>query len=688
MDDLRSAKRRIKLAVSAFTLAEMMVVMLIMSIVLAAMAPVITTRMKESQETKNSSPWLWVNKDAYTIARIAMIGQNTKADEDDATLVINNVYDDITNHILFKTSGTILGRLRMSSDSLVLGNSSVAGGGNLAVGPGALSKLKDSTEYIDPPDPDDPDYEPEPTTISHTSNTAVGVGAMANAENGSQHTSIGYGALRALTKGYRNTAVGAFAAYNSTETYYNTAIGSSSLFSNTTGSYNTAVGHSAMSENTTASYNTAVGNDALYSNEISENNTAVGSNALYYAVGYKNTRDGGNFGNNTAVGASALEKNTTGTHNTAVGALTLQANTTGYSNIAIGDRALLSNTTGYNNIAIGAGLRSWAGVKPASALVYNTTGSNNIAIGQRTLSVNTTGSNNIAIGYRALVVNEGDDNVCIGSSACGGYANSVEMSKGTEGDEDQPNGQYNKLSKTTAVGSGACYNVSGKNTACFGAQSGETIAGAGYRNGIPDKVFSKDNVVYIGNTRSIVYIPGKLVIGRNASGGSGYQADPDDDPNGIGWVTITGKNGLSKHTTFVDAFATSDRRLKYVGAENKSGLDKIKQLKIFNYTYKKDEKKTPHVGVMAQDLQKIFPDAVTKGDDGFLRIRLEDMFYALINAVKELDAKIVQLTETIKSNNARIKKLEDNNIKLQKENEELRNTLKQIQKDIKQLKVK
>ena len=66
-------------------------------------------------------------------------------------------------------------------------------------------------------------------------------------------------------------------------------------------------------------------------------------------------------------------------------------------------------------------------------------------------------------------------------------------------------------------------------------------------------------------------------------------------------------------------------------------------MKVFNYTYKKDKKKTPHVGVIAQDLQKIFPDAVSKGKDGFLRIRMEDMFYAVINAIKELDTRITAL---------------------------------------------
>ena len=48
---------------------------------------------------------------------------------------------------------------------------------------------------------------------------------------------------------------------------------------------------------------------------------------------------------------------------------------------------------------------------------------------------------------------------------------------------------------------------------------------------------------------------------------------------------------------------------------------------------------------MAQDLQKIFPDAVFKGDDGFLRIRMEDMFYAMINAIKELDTKVTYLMD-------------------------------------------
>ena len=103
---------------------------------------------------------------------------------------------------------------------------------------------------------------------------------------------------------------------------------------------------------------------------------------------------------------------------------------------------------------------------------------------------------------------------------------------------------------------------------------------------------------------------------------------------------------------------TSDRRLKYVGKEFTSGLDKIRQIKPFNYTFKKDETKTPRVGVIAQDLMKIFPNAVTKGADGFFSIRMEDMFYAVINAVKELDSRVSRLEKENKELKARLEKLE------------------------------
>ena len=75
---------------------------------------------------------------------------------------------------------------------------------------------------------------------------------------------------------------------------------------------------------------------------------------------------------------------------------------------------------------------------------------------------------------------------------------------------------------------------------------------------------------------------------------------------------------------------------------------------------------------MAQDLQKVFPDAVSKGDDGFLSIRMEDMFYALINAVKELDSKITELTNQVKI-------LQEQNKQIIKQNKAIEARLKALE---------
>ena len=113
--------------------------------------------------------------------------------------------------------------------------------------------------------------------------------------------------------------------------------------------------------------------------------------------------------------------------------------------------------------------------------------------------------------------------------------------------------------------------------------------------------------------------------------------------------------------------------MKNGGEAFTSGLDKIKQLKVYNYTFKKDPEKIPYVGVIAQDLQKVFPNAVTKGEDGFLRIRWDEIFYALVNAVKELDIRLSNDTVAL---NKRISELEKQNKKLEKRLEALEKKVK------------
>ena len=85
----------------AFTLAEMMVVMLILTIVLAAFAPLMTKR----RTVDLSSPWRYAtnNSDIYYglgAKQTAMIGKNNKSSSDiDSKLLINA--DSQQAHISF-----------------------------------------------------------------------------------------------------------------------------------------------------------------------------------------------------------------------------------------------------------------------------------------------------------------------------------------------------------------------------------------------------------------------------------------------------------------------------------------------------------------------------------------------------------------------------------------------------------
>ena len=122
-----------------------------------------------------------------------------------------------------------------------------------------------------------------------------------------------------------------------------------------------------------------------------------------------------------------------------------------------------------------------------------------------------------------------------------------------------------------------------------------------------------------------------------------------------GKETFNNNSGID-YSTFIKNMGTfsSDGRLKNVGERFTAGLAELNKLDVYNYTFKKDKENTPRVGVMAQDLQKVFPNAVVKGDDGFLRIRMEDMFYAMINAIKELNAKVCEIVKNVTDINAKI----------------------------------
>ena len=178
------------------------------------------------------------------------------------------------------------------------------------------------------------------------------------------------------------------------------------------------------------------------------------------------------------------------------------------------------------------------------------------------------------------------------------------------------------------------------------------------------------NQIVLGTSSSTVYIPGNLVVG-----GELFILGPTAKADGEMHLPLyihnsssmdgttrriaerSGSDGIFLKPVSSGSYVTpslSDRRLKNVGDKYTAGLAELKKLDFFHYTFKDDKDKTPRVGVIAQDLEKVFPDAVTKGEDGYLRIRWEDMFYAVMNAVKELDNRITEIVQNITDINTKL----------------------------------
>ena len=93
-----------------------------------------------------------------------------------------------------------------------------------------------------------------------------------------------------------------------------------------------------------------------------------------------------------------------------------------------------------------------------------------------------------------------------------------------------------------------------------------------------------------------------------------------------------------------DLTINSDARLKDNIQPLGSTLDKLHQIEGKTYTFLKDEEHTPKIGVLAQEVQAVFPELVTEGADGILSVNYQGLVPVLINAINEQEvAKIAAL---------------------------------------------
>ena len=448
----------------------------------------------------------------------------------------------------------------------------------------------------------------------------------------------------------------------------------------------TAAGLGALSNRSDVTYSVALGSDAFKGDK----DTSSTNDTIINAIG------------------SASSKNLKGVSTTtAIGALSNQSRINPIYTVAIGGQSLASFDY-HPQKSVYVGYSTGAGEKNTSDVAYNTILGSSYPGGEGSNSNTILGYNSYTNGYEAAkhvtavgaytcnsIKGVKSDSANAGRT-CIGYGSGREYNNTpdafTQDDYDRVFLGGTPLGGFNGRGVVEVHNINTSYTALMTDEAGAH----GATESLPsNSVVMNSNIVVRGGLYT--YSPRKLVghypIGidpawtntfvcngdyyLSVSGKRGYHCNP-----GANFGTPGEKSesffeagntcgGLDKYPTGTSGCpnlkTTSDRRLKDNISENNSGLKEILALKPYEYIFKSDKKKTPQVGVIAQDLQKVFPNSVHQSEDGYLHIRWDEMFYAMINAIKTLDKKVVQIASDITGMESDVKQLKSSHSKIQKQ---------------------
>lgn len=146
---------------------------------------------------------------------------------------------------------------------------------------------------------------------------------------------------------------------------------------------------------------------------------------------------------------------------------------------------------------------------------------------------------------------------------------------------------------------------------------------------------------------------------------------------GIGTTTPSQKLHVIGNILASGTVTPSDRRLKKNFQSVENALEKINTLSSVTYDWKEPEKhgEGRQLGVIAQEVKEVFPEAVTTTNDGFLAVSYSVLVSPVIAAVKELYQKITGVEREIagiKEENQVLKlenqEIKEKNQKLESEN--------------------
>jgi hypothetical protein len=257
-----------------------------------------------------------------------------------------------------------------------------------------------------------------------------------------------------------------------------------------------------------------------------------------------------------------------------------------------------------------------SGSTSASAIGYYTTasGDGTLATGRDTKAIGdwstamgykseSNGNNSIAMGNRSEA--NGDTSLVMGNQvfANGDYSTAMGLFSEANGSHSTAMGKSSKANDYSSLVIGY-YNL-----------SGNTVTGSATQ----------------ANTANTAFVIGN---GTFSSRSDAFKVMANGDTTVSNDLTVNG-----------DVVVSSDARLKANIMSLGSTLAKLLLIDGKRYTMKKDGKQK--IGVLAQDIQKVFPELVTTDDKDMMAVNYQGLVPVLINALKEQDDKISRLEKLV-----------------------------------------
>lgn len=230
------------------------------------------------------------------------------------------------------------------------------------------------------------------------------------------------------------------------------------------------------------------------------------------------------------------------------------------------------------------------------------------------------------------------------SAGQGNYSSTSATASAIFGKDNTAEGSYSLFAGTNLSGKAYGEVIFGRYNADLGGSSGTWV--------------SDDPLLVAGNGSDAVNRSNALVVLKNgnagiAVGSSKPQYALQVGNNGDGTVAVA--NAWNTH---------SDRRLKTGFVRMDSVGQKLQALDVYYFRWKNQKDSGRHIGLTAQDLEKVFPELVSTGDDGYKAINYPVLSAVLIQAFNEQNRELEKIRQENREMKARLRKLEKQNAQI------------------------